>query len=219
MGLWMSSHCRTVVNREGYIKELSKYIDITVVGACSKNDGKECPRGPNSSHKKSCREDLFRNHMFIMSFENAICDEYVTEKIYRALNYPIVPVVMGGANYTKMFPPKSYIDVNDFDSVKDLAVYLKRLSQNLTEYRKYFKWKGQYNKYHYNKWCQLCAKLNEDSMPNLIENAYDLWFKRKNGDYICSNGADRKYNKNSHLKPNKILGSPDIEREIVHIFE
>ena len=114
---------------------------------------------------------------------------------------------------------KRLIDVNDFDSVKDLAVYLKRLSQNLTEYRKYFKWKGQYNKYHYNKWCQLCAKLNEDSMPNLIENAYDLWFKRKNGDYICSNGADRKYNKNSHLKPNKILGSPDIEREIVHIFE
>ena len=35
---------------------------------------------------------------------------------------------------------KRLIDVNDFDSVKDLAVYLKRLSQNLTEYRKYFKW-------------------------------------------------------------------------------
>ena len=39
------------------------------------------------------------NHMFYMAFENSICDDYATEKFYRSLLYPIVPVVMGGANY------------------------------------------------------------------------------------------------------------------------
>ena len=37
--------------------------------------------------------------MFYMAFENSICDDCATEKFYRSLLYPIVPVVMGGANY------------------------------------------------------------------------------------------------------------------------
>ena len=39
------------------------------------------------------------NHMFYMAFENSICDDYATEKFHRSLLYPVVPVVMGGANY------------------------------------------------------------------------------------------------------------------------
>ena len=37
---------------------------------------------------------------------------------------------MGGANYKAIAPPKSYIDVNDFESPKQLSQFLIKLSKN-----------------------------------------------------------------------------------------
>ncbi|XP_049273418.1 alpha-(1,3)-fucosyltransferase C-like [Rhipicephalus sanguineus] len=43
-----------------------------------------------------------RNYHFILTFEDSICAEYVTEKLFTALKYDIVPVVFGGANYSRI---------------------------------------------------------------------------------------------------------------------
>ena len=43
---------------------------------------------------------------------------------------PLVPIVMGGSDYKKIAPPKSYIDVNDFKNVEELAKYLQYLDVN-----------------------------------------------------------------------------------------
>ena len=37
---------------------------------------------------------------------------------------------MGGADYKSIAPEKSYIDVNEFNSVKQLAQFLIKLSKN-----------------------------------------------------------------------------------------
>ena len=37
---------------------------------------------------------------------------------------------MGGGNFTEEAPPNSYIDVNDFPTIKSLAEYLKYLLEN-----------------------------------------------------------------------------------------
>ena len=37
---------------------------------------------------------------------------------------PLIPVVMGPSDYWKIAPPHSYIDVNDFANVEELANYL-----------------------------------------------------------------------------------------------
>ena len=50
-------------------------------------------------HGNDCFANLSMNHLFYMAFENSICDDYATEKFHRSLLYPVVPVVMGGANY------------------------------------------------------------------------------------------------------------------------
>ena len=50
-------------------------------------------------HGNDCFANLSMNHMFYMALENSICDDYATEKFHRSLLYPVVPVVMGGANY------------------------------------------------------------------------------------------------------------------------
>ena len=49
-------------------------------------------------------------YKFYLSFENSFCTDYITEKLWKVLNYDIVPIVMGGGNYTKYAPAKSYIN-------------------------------------------------------------------------------------------------------------
>ena len=51
---------------------------------------------------------------------------------------------MGGADYTKLAVPGSYINVMDFKTVKQLAEYLQYLDQNNTAYNEYFKWRLKY---------------------------------------------------------------------------
>ena len=38
--------------------------------------------------------------MFYLAFENSKCDDYVTEKFFATAKMDIVPIVMGGSNYS-----------------------------------------------------------------------------------------------------------------------
>ena len=44
-------------------------------------------------------------------------------------------------DYEKSAPYKSYIHVDDFDTPKELADYLRELDQDDEKYNEYFKWK------------------------------------------------------------------------------
>ena len=39
--------------------------------------------------------ELSRNYKFYLSFENSLCEDYVTEKLSRSLQDSVLPVVMG----------------------------------------------------------------------------------------------------------------------------
>ena len=139
MAFWLVSHCETGIKREVYVKKLQEYINVDIFGRCGTG---ECSRKGND-----CFQNLSMNYKFYLAFENSICDEYATEKFFRSFLYPVIPVVMGGANYKLIAPPHSFIDVNDFPTVKHLAEYLMRLDQNRREYNSYFKWKENHNIY------------------------------------------------------------------------
>ena len=49
-----------------------------------------------------CIENLYSSHpdMFYLAFENSKCDDYVTEKFFATAKMDIVPIVMGGSNYS-----------------------------------------------------------------------------------------------------------------------
>ena len=82
---------------------------------------------------------------FYLSFENAICKDYVTEKIFNALMLNTIPIVLGGANYTKILPPGSFINAGQFESPRELANYLQLLLKNSTLYDSYFTWRPHYD--------------------------------------------------------------------------
>ena len=148
---WIVSHCKTDSLREDYAAELAKYIPIDIYGKC----GTPCPENEN------CLKMISMTYKFYLAFENSLCIDYITEKLWIPLTTNIVPIVLGAANYDEFLPPKSYIDIRDFSSPLQLAKYLYMLDRNDDLYREYFEWKTQYRSvYHIWQHCQWCAYLN-----------------------------------------------------------
>ena len=108
----------------------------------------------------------------------------ITEKLWKVLRINIVPVVLGGANYKQLLPPKSYIDIRDFSSVKALADYLHMVSENDELYREYFAWKRHYIVLSISPddlVCQVCAFLNRyHNVTNVIPRLDQVYGKREN---------------------------------------
>lgn len=105
---WFVSHCGARSGRDLIAKqlqaELARYdMQVDIFGRCGT---KECPRGS----MKECLRLVETDYYFYLSFENSFADDYVTEKLLNGLNHYAVPVVLGGANYTRFVDrnPKSW---------------------------------------------------------------------------------------------------------------
>ena len=72
---WLVSHCGTGIKREEYVEKLKEFVDVDIYGKCTNN---ECSKKGNE-----CFENLSKDYMFYLAFENSICDEYATEKFFR----------------------------------------------------------------------------------------------------------------------------------------
>ena len=84
--------------------------------------------------------------------------------LYKRLREGVVPIVLGGGDYTKFGPPNSFINVNNFASSKELAELVGTLSRNSTAYSEYLSWRKQgYRVHNANLWCALCEKLNQEN--------------------------------------------------------
>ncbi|CAH1793076.1 unnamed protein product [Owenia fusiformis] len=175
--LWVVSNCKTVNNRMQFVKKLQKHIAIDIFGRC----GKPCKR-----HTKCGTH----SYMFYMALENADCKDYITEKLWHnSFGANLIPVVQGSkVEYSKHLPPNSFIHVDTFNSVKDLAMYITKVSHNETLYNSYFKWKELYQS-TYNgglrnpdNFCKLCTVLHERRQNTSFNKEYKIssWFDWKN---------------------------------------
>jgi alpha-1,3-fucosyltransferase len=102
-----------------------------------------------------------KDYFFYASFENSLYHDYVTEKLTRAYNNFVVPIVYGGSNYSRFVPPHTYINVNDFETPKQLADYLRILVKNPALYVKYFWWKRYYKLSFPDQFCNLCIEVSK----------------------------------------------------------
>ncbi|KAK3734423.1 hypothetical protein QZH41_007306 [Actinostola sp. cb2023] len=174
---WMVSNCNGK-ERNDYVAELSKHIQVDIYGYCGTL---MCPLPRRST---SCRL-LLRRYKFYLAFENGNCREYITEKYWEnALGNDVVPIVMGGGDYSnpKLAIPHSYIDVRDFASPKELASYLIYLHENNFEYLRYFKWKRLYKLTAPKRACAVCDALHNSDLlypPRVIVDMRDEWSKKE----------------------------------------
>ena len=73
---WMVSNCKPPL-RKAFVRELQKHIAVDVFGSCSGQFGKSrsCPRG------EAC-QSIIKQYKFYLSFENVLCEDYITEKYW-----------------------------------------------------------------------------------------------------------------------------------------
>ncbi|XP_005994407.2 alpha-(1,3)-fucosyltransferase 7 [Latimeria chalumnae] len=168
---WVVSNYNNNQLRAKVSAELSKYLNIDIYG--------------KASNKLLSPEQLLptiSKYKFYLAFENCVHKDYITEKVWRnSFMAGAVPVVLGPsrANYEKYIPADSFIHIEDFISISELATYLQTLSRNEAQYQKYFQWRQTYTVKLYSDWrerfCTVCRKFN--NLPQFkIYNDLKGWF-------------------------------------------
>lgn len=174
MAAWFVSNCQTQSERSAYVEALQEFLPVDIYGKCG-------PLKCGSSGNVTCLQMLSQVYYFYLAFENSFCDDYVTEKAFEILlKADIVPVVRGGANYSAILPPHSYIDVADFSSVEDLASYLENLANSKSAYEEYFAWKKNWKVVAPMPLplCDLCKKLHSPHQQIHVYDDVDAWWKK-----------------------------------------
>ena len=147
---------------------------VDILGLCGSKDCK-------TSKKDYCNKLATKQYKFYLSFENSLCDQYVTEKLFLRMKWKMVPIVMGRAPYHEIVPPNSYINIKDFKDPKSLAKYLLKLDKNPEEYLSYFWWREHFqirSDVMHKMACQICYKLNTQ-YPQKIYHDLEEWWVNK----------------------------------------
>lgn len=149
---WVVSNYQKRHRRSAVFQELKKTLNVQVYGRFAR---KPLP-------KEALLPTISRCY-FYLAFENAQSPHYITEKLWKnAFQSGTVPVVLGPArrDYEAVAPPESFIHVDDFNSTKDLATYLRSLIQDPEKYNAYFTWRQNYTVKLYTDWrerlCNIC---------------------------------------------------------------
>lgn len=95
---WITS-CKHRRQYDTYIRKLKTELEkhnhtLDIFGTCG---DRNCP----DSNIKKCYTLLQSKYYFYLSFEDSMAEDYVTDRLLIALNNFAVPLVFGGANYTR----------------------------------------------------------------------------------------------------------------------
>lgn len=178
----VTSNCHTASRRMEFIRKMQRHIQVDVFGACG---------SPCSSFAHNCDfKRLAKEYKFYLSFENSLCRDYLSEKLFRnALRLPIVPVVRGGASrndYERFLPDsRAIISADDFAGPEALARHLKVVGGNEALYRRHMAWRETFDKVcppSEEMACQLCKALHNKSLtqrPRLLKRVSDVWNRHR----------------------------------------
>ena len=112
--------------RSEYFKELMQFIDIDSYGRCFHN--KDEP--PMATRKKAIIiANISSSYRMVVTFENLIQDDYITEKLNFVFSSGAIPVYWGPPQIYSWVPGNhSFIDASKY-TPEELAKYLKRVNE------------------------------------------------------------------------------------------
>jgi len=162
--LWVASNCNTFSWRERYVKELSKYIQVDILGECSENFE---PWTCGLRHHHDDCFSILNEYKYFLAFENSLCEDYVTEKFYENFDYDTVLVARGGtgSNLKELLPDGTYVDTDAFNTPKELAMHLRTLMNDVPRYQKILEEKNKFRNVPYGQLyqqalCDLCDRIS-----------------------------------------------------------
>ncbi|KAM9794508.1 alpha-(1,3)-fucosyltransferase 7 isoform X1 [Syngnathus typhle] len=157
LACWVVSNYRSHYRRSQIFEELRAIIPVKVYGRWSKT--KLTP--------EALLPTISRCY-FYLAFENSEAKDYITEKLWRnAYLSGAVPVVLGAPvqDYKDLAPPHSFIHVDEFASVKELAEYLLQVAGDQKRYSEYFLWKKNWKVKNTVKWSERLCKICFSHLP------------------------------------------------------
>ena len=81
--------------------------------------------------------EISKDYKFVSCFENKLRPGYHTERLYDAKLAGAVPIYWGHSTVANDFNVKSFINLNDYDSIDELVEYIKEVDQNDDLYNSY----------------------------------------------------------------------------------
>ncbi|XP_063534193.1 alpha-(1,3)-fucosyltransferase 10 isoform X1 [Cydia strobilella] len=142
--MYLQSDCETSTERDAYVKELMKHIEVDSYGSCLNN--KKLPSKFVDDYLNHLSDDEFlkfiSRYKFIIAIENGVCEDYVTEKFWRAIRVGTVPIYFGSPSVRDWLPnQKSALLLEDFPTPKLLSEHLKKLLEDDVLYEQYLEHK------------------------------------------------------------------------------
>lgn len=142
--LYLQSDCETSTERDAYVKELMKHVKVDSYGTCLNN--KEMPKKFTKDYLNNLYEDEFLKfiapYKFIVAIENGVCEDYITEKLWRAIKVGSVPIYFGSPSVRDWLPNnKSAILLDEFSTPQLLAEHIHKLLENDQQYEEYLEHK------------------------------------------------------------------------------
>lgn len=109
---WIVSNCDARSDRQKFVKKLQRELveyqnRVDIYGKCGTLACEQI-NGEKNGLISSCSNKIDFDYYFYLAFENSFCEDYVTEKLLHALNHFAVPVVYGGANYSRFVLSTKY---------------------------------------------------------------------------------------------------------------
>jgi len=169
--VYVQSGCEAPSKRDIWVQELMEHIQVDSFGSCLHN--KELPVDMVGSEQMENKDffQLLSRYKFVLSMENAICQDYVTEKFWRTLNVGSVPIYLGAPNIEEFLPNnKSAILIKDYESPEAVANLIKYLNTNDQAYEEYLEHKT-HGSFH-NTWLE--SQVRDRSWGVSAEQQMDL---------------------------------------------
>ena len=110
--------------RSDYIQELMKYVHIDSYGSCFHN----VQRPPSRTNFMGSYQEIASKYRMVVTFENRIIDDYISEKIVMAYRSGVIPVYWGPPQVYQWVPGNhTFIDASKY-TAKELGDYLNRIN-------------------------------------------------------------------------------------------
>lgn len=175
--LWFLNECPSD-DALNYVEILKRAYEVRSFGECG---DEQCVGG------SACEEDQMKLSMFYLAFESSRCTDYITTNFWRSLAKGMIPIVFGPRKefYLDLkIPPGSFIHVDDFSRISDLAAHLISVGNDYFLYREYFEWSNSYDILYKSEdlrpiqMCELCTRLtNHDIFEHSFYKDLDRWFE------------------------------------------
>ncbi|AWO98935.1 putative alpha-(1-3)-fucosyltransferase 4-like [Scophthalmus maximus] len=171
---WSESHARVALYRQ-----LRRYIQVDVYGSA----GRPVPEDRGGGGGSGSVVRLLGRYQFYLALENSQHTDYITEKLWNAVLAGAVPVVLGPSreNYERFLPPEAFIHVDDFPTVRGLALYLLMLRRNPSRLRRHLDWRGGYSLHRPALWaehyCAACRATRRTRGRTDVVKDLTTWFR------------------------------------------